>query len=624
MAAIRNVDAEVFVVDNNSVDGSVAMVEAKFPQVKLIANKDNAGFSKANNQAMRLAIGEYVLLLNPDTLVEEDTFEKVVAFMDSHPDAGGLGINMVDGKGNFLPESKRSLPTPEVAFYKIFGLSWLFPGSKRFGRYHLSYLDKNETHEVEVLSGAFMLMRKEALDKVGLLDEDYFMYGEDIDLSYRIILGGYKNYYYPGARIIHYKGESTKKGSLNYVYVFYNAMAIFARKHFSKERAQLFSLLINFAILLRASVSLVNRFVKRISLPILDGTLIYVGLYLLSTYWESAVKAEEGLHYPQEFYYLVLPFYVLIWLVSIHFSGGYDRPIKVSAIIRGSIIGSAIILIGYGLMGEEVRFSRAVILLGSAWVLLVIPLLRMLLHVAKLEGFNLNSEKNKRFLVIGKSDEIIRVESLLKDTFVAPGFIGHYELNDQGDLSRLDEFIRIHKVGEVIFCAKDVPAQRIIDCMTQTNFPEVDFKIAPIESMFLIGSNSINTAGDLYTFGINAISKPTNKRTKRLLDISLSLLLLALSPIVVWFMKSPFGFMRNILMVMLGKRTWVGYVKDQSDAQYFQLPKLADSVLNPMDGLEAGQPDGDGITRLNLMYAKDYRVANDLNIVFKGLRELGR
>ncbi|MGB0368706.1 MAG: glycosyltransferase family 2 protein, partial [Flavobacteriales bacterium] len=342
VVAIKNVESEVFVVDNNSIDGSVAMVEEKFPSVKLIANKENVGFSKANNQAMEIAKGEYVLLLNPDTLVEEDTFERVVSFMDAHQDAGGLGINMVDGKGNFLPESKRSLPTPEVAFYKIFGLSWLFPKSKRFGKYHLTFLSKDETHEIEVLSGAFMLMRKTALDKVGLLDEDYFMYGEDIDLSYRIIQGGFKNYYYHEARIIHYKGESTKKGSLNYVYVFYNAMAIFARKHFSKERAQMFSLLINFAILLRASISLVNRFVKRISLPILDGTLIYAGLFLISNYWEFSVRASEGLHYPKEFFLLVLPFYVLVWLVSMHFSGGYDKPVKLSNLIRGLVAGSAI------------------------------------------------------------------------------------------------------------------------------------------------------------------------------------------------------------------------------------------------------------------------------------------
>lgn len=610
-------------VDNNSVDGSVAMVAAKFPSVILIANKDNVGFSKANNQAMRLAQGEYVLLLNPDTLVEADTFEKVVQFMDEHPDAGGLGINMVDGKGNFLPESKRSLPTPEVAFYKIFGLTWLFPKSKRFGKYHLTYLDKDKTHEIEVLSGAFMLMRKEALDKVGLLDEDYFMYGEDVDLSYRIIKGGYKNYYYPEARIIHYKGESTKKGSLNYVFVFYKAMAIFAKKHFSKESAQMFSLLINFAILLRASISVANRFVKRISIPLLDGGLIYLGLFFVSKYWESSIKVEEGLHYPMEFFLFVLPAYVLIWLVSMHFAGGYDKPVKLSNVVRGLVAGSAVILIGYGLMGEEIRFSRAVILIGSLWALLIVPLVRTLLHLLKVDGFNLNSEKTKRFLVVG-SEEISRVENLLKDTFETPGFIGRYEVESDADLSKLDEYIRIQNIGEVIFCAKDIPAQRIIDCMTQTSFPEVDFKIAPSESMFLIGSNSINTAGDLYAFGMNAISKPTNKRVKRLFDVTLSLLFLGLSPIILWFMKSPVGLFKNIILVLIGKKTWVGYIKDLNADQNFQLPKIANSVLNPQDGLEAGQPDEEGLLRLNMLYAKDYRVANDLNIVIKGFRQLGR
>jgi O-antigen biosynthesis protein len=196
-AAIAGIDTEIFVVDNASVDGSVKMVREKFPEAICIANDDNPGFAKANNQAIRQSKGEYVLLLNPDTIVETDTFAKIIGFMDSHPDAGGLGVKMVDGTGRFLPESKRGLPTPVVAFYKIFGLSRLFPKSKTFNKYHLGYLDKDKTHQVEILAGAFMLMRKSVLDEVGLLDEAFFMYGEDIDLSYRIIKGGYHNYYYP-------------------------------------------------------------------------------------------------------------------------------------------------------------------------------------------------------------------------------------------------------------------------------------------------------------------------------------------------------------------------------------------------------------------------------------------
>ena len=230
--AMQGVEGEVFVVDNNSVDGSLKMLAAKFPKNKMIANKENVGFAKANNQAIRLSKGEYVLLLNPDTVVEDDTFTKTIAFMDSHPDAGGLGVKMVDGKGRFLPESKRGLPTPMTAFYKIFGLSKLFPHSRRFSKYHLGYLDEDEVNPVDILAGAFMLMRRATLDKCGLLDETFFMYGEDIDLSYRITLAGYKNYYFPETRIIHYKGESTKKTSVNYVLVFYKAMEIFANKYF--------------------------------------------------------------------------------------------------------------------------------------------------------------------------------------------------------------------------------------------------------------------------------------------------------------------------------------------------------------------------------------------------------
>ena len=269
--AIKNIPAEVFVVDNSSVDGSVAMLQKKFPEVKLIANEKNVGFSSANNQAIKESKGEYVLLLNPDTVVQEDTFDKTIKFLDENKNAGALGVMMLDGKGNFLPESKRGLPTPSVAFYKVFGLAALFPNSKTFGKYHLGFLDKNKTHEVDVLAGAFMLIRKSVFDKIGLLDETFFMYGEDIDLSYRITQAGYKNYYFSETRIIHYKGESTKKSSVNYVLVFYNAMAIFAKKHFAKNQAKMFSMLIYFAIALRAGIAISKRFIKQIFVPLPDA-----------------------------------------------------------------------------------------------------------------------------------------------------------------------------------------------------------------------------------------------------------------------------------------------------------------------------------------------------------------
>lgn len=285
--AIQTIEAEVFVVDNNSVDGSCPMIREKFPWVNLIESKENLGFSKGNNLALKKAKAEFCLLLNPDTVVEEDTFTKCIHFMRKTPDAGALGVHMIDGRGNFLPESKRALPTPAVSFYKIFGLSNIFPKSRIFGRYHLGYLDENEINEVDILSGAYMFIRKKALEKTGLLDESFFMYGEDIDLSYRIKNAGYKNYYFPQTTIIHYKGESTKKGSINYVLVFYRAMIIFAKKHFSKQNARVFSSLINLAIYFRAFLSIVRRFAGKIYQPLLDFIFIYAGFYFLGPIWEK-------------------------------------------------------------------------------------------------------------------------------------------------------------------------------------------------------------------------------------------------------------------------------------------------------------------------------------------------
>lgn len=254
-------EAEIFVVDNHSQDDSLDYLAPRFPEVRFIANTENVGFARANNQAMELATGQYVLLLNPDTVVAEDTLHEVCQFMDSHPDAGGVGVKMLDGNGRFLPESKRGFPTPWVSFCKIFGLSALFPHSRLFGRYHLKYLSPDECHQIDILSGAFMFMRRATLDKSGLLDESFFMYGEDIDLSYRLVLAGYHNYYLP-TPIIHYKGESTKKGSLRYVRIFYEAMLIFFEKHYP-HYSKGYYLAVKFSIFFRALLAAAHRIVLR-------------------------------------------------------------------------------------------------------------------------------------------------------------------------------------------------------------------------------------------------------------------------------------------------------------------------------------------------------------------------
>ncbi|MDA3890199.1 MAG: glycosyltransferase [Salinivirgaceae bacterium] len=621
LKANQQLNAEIFVVDNNSVDGSCAMVQEKFPNVILIENKINVGFSKANNQAMRIAKGEYFLLLNPDTVVEEDTFDSVVQFMDDTPEAGGLGVKMIDGKGTFLPESKRGLPTPMVAFYKIFGLSSLFPKSKTFSKYHLGYLSNDEIHEIEILAGAFMLMRKTTLNKVGLLDEDYFMYGEDIDLSYRITKGGYKNYYYPETTIIHYKGESTKKGSINYVRVFYNAMIIFARKHFSAGNANLFSLFINLAIYFRAFLALINRFVKQSTIPIIDAAILYSGFLTLSPKWQT-YKFNDLEHFPKEYFLYAIPTYLVIWLLSIFFSGGYERPAKLGKIIRGLLVGTGIILIMYALLPETYRFSRAMLLMGTAWGIMVISVLRTILHFLGFSSYRFNLGRKTRMAIVGDSDEPQRVLEILKQSAPNFDFIGLIHLHETkkhneylGTLDQLEEIVEINKIDELVFCATDIPAQRIIREMLRLEGSGVAYKIAPPESMSIIGSNSIETAGDLYTIDLNNITKQHNLRKKRLFDITISLLLIPFLPILAIALPNRLGIIKNVFSVLFGIKTWVGFYF-RTDVNTLNLPRIKKGILSwALIKIKEGDT-AEKIEKLNLIYAKDYRLRNDLMVLF--------
>lgn len=259
--ALRGIDGEVIVVDNHSRDNSVALVHQAHPEVKVIENLHNLGFSKANNIALRQAKGEYALLLNPDTIVADNTIRDCIAFLDLHPDAGAAGVMMLNADGTVAPESRRGVPTPLTSFYKLSGLCRMFPRSPRFGRYYLGHLPWQTPQQIDIVSGAFCMLRRSVLDKVGLLDEDYFMYGEDIDLSYRILKQGATNWYLPYP-ILHYKGESTQKSSFRYVHVFYQAMLIFFRKHFS-HLGLLVTLPIKTAIWFKALVALVAMLTNR-------------------------------------------------------------------------------------------------------------------------------------------------------------------------------------------------------------------------------------------------------------------------------------------------------------------------------------------------------------------------
>ncbi|MEO7802347.1 MAG: glycosyltransferase family 2 protein [Ginsengibacter sp.] len=251
--ATTNITTEIFVVDNNSTDGSKHYFQGKFPNVIFIWSKENHGFAKANNLALERASGKYVLFINPDVIVGEHTITACLDFFERTAGAGALGVKMLDGSGAFLKESKRGFPSPATSFFKLSGLSNLFPHSQTFSKYYLGHLDENKDHVVDVLAGAFMLVKKEVLDTTGSFDEAFFMYGEDIDLSFRIHQAGFKNHYLSNPAIIHFKGESTQKRSESYVKHFYGAMIIFVHKHYSGFKAKWYTKLIDIIIIIKAA-----------------------------------------------------------------------------------------------------------------------------------------------------------------------------------------------------------------------------------------------------------------------------------------------------------------------------------------------------------------------------------
>ena len=618
LAASKTLKVQVFVVDNNSVDGSVEMVQSKFPQVHLIANKENVGFSRANNQALVISDARYLLLLNPDTVVEEDTFAKVVAFMDEHPEGGGLGVRMVDGKGRFLPESKRGLPTPMVAFYKIFGLSKLFPKSKRFGRYHLGYLSEFDTNEVDVLSGAFMLMRKETLDKVGLLDETFFMYGEDIDLSYRIQLGGFKNYYFPETKIIHYKGESTKKSSVNYVFVFYRAMVIFAKKHFSQNNAKLFSMAIHLAIYLRASISIFRRFIGQISFPAVDLAVSLGGLYLLAEMWKM-----KDILFPEIAMNYLIPSYAFIWMLSGLVFGIYDTGSRYRLIFKSAFFGTIFILTSYALLPKEWQFSRLYILLGSLIYVISFFLIRFSYELLFKGNIGLSKLPKKRFAIIGEEAEFIRVKQLLENTYPQIDSIIGISNQDKfpgsvGVLEQLSEIVSVHKINEVIFSAKSLSSSEIIHWMTQTSAVDLEFKIAQPDTSFLIGSNSIDRAGELYVLNFNSLNHPENKRVKRLIDVVFSGLFILTLPFHIWIFNDKKSLIQGLFSVLIGRKTFVGYTEKETLTK----SKQKQSIIGPFDHLKLSSKEDR--ERFFLIYSRDYTPLFDIRSILRNFRSLDR
>lgn len=583
---------DVFVVDNISVDGTCEMVKKRFPWVSLIENSENVGFSKANNQAIHISNAEYVLLLNPDTVIQEDTFTKCISFADENPKLGGMGVPMFDGSGTYLPESKRGIPTPWASLCRISGLFRLAPKSKNLNNYYAGHLSADENHKIDVLSGAFMWMRKSALDEVGVLDEDFFMYGEDIDLSWRIVKGGWENHYFTGTRIIHYKGESTKKGSLNYVSIFYKAMLIFAAKHFEGSQARSFNFLIRLAIYFRALISVLRRIVTRMTWPLLEGVFLQIGLFLLLNFYANY----SGIQYDPYATNVAMVIYSSVWVFFLWVCGGYDKPWIPRRVMRGIAAGSIVLVACYGLLPEEYRFSRAILILGAIWFSAVVIFGRITLG-----GWRLGAKPKSRLLVAGE-DESRSMKQLLESIELREGISEATHVIRPNEISTIVDVLRVHSIGEIVFSGRDVRSEDIITVLASLVDKTVVCRIAWTDDGYVMGSGG--PGPDPVTELDRAIYGPSARRSKRIFDLFSSFILLLVFPLLFVFKRSD--WIAYSFKVFLGKSTWVGLDGVHKQSR----PSIIYAVENDDDRVKE---------RLNLAYARKYNWFEDLKLVLNAL-----
>jgi O-antigen biosynthesis protein len=622
LKACKNITAEVIVTDNNSSDGSKGFLLPKFPQVNFIWNNDNVGFAKANNQALALAKGEYILFLNPDTIVPEDCFEKCIQFFQVYPQAGALGIHMIDGTGKFLKESKRAFPSPLTSLYKLSGLTKLFPYSKTFAKYHLGHLPENENHEVDVLAGAFMMAPKNILDKTGSFDETFFMYGEDVDLSYRIQQAGYKNYYFAQSSIIHFKGESTKKGSLNYVKMFYSAMSLFVKKHYSGSRAGVFNFLIQVAIFLRATLAVGAKFLQKIGLPALDAASIFTSFWVIKYFWNTYIAKE--INYSPNLLSIAFPVFTIMFLIVSYYTGLYDKGYKQQQLNRSTIIAALVLLSCYALLPEEIRFSRGILVFGIVMAFLVMSLLRHLFIKWNLLNKVQEDEEHRQTIVVASENDFTIVTNLMQKAGMPERVLGRVNNSVTeagtalGSMRQLNHLITMYPVKEIIFCEDGLSFKDIIATVQQLP-ARVRNKFHASGSSSIIGSDSKDISGNYVSVNNKyTINNPVNKRNKALLDVSVAIVFLITLPIHFLMQKKPLLFFKNIFWVLWGKKTWVGYAATEN-----KLPVIKTGVLSSTT-LPAVLNDlpAESLHLSDEWYATSYSASTDIKKILRGYKYL--
>ncbi len=662
--ALQNISHEIFVVDNASVDGSVPYLKKHFPAVKIIENRENVGFASANNQALRKVKGEYVVVINPDTVVQEDTFRKLLEFFEDTPDASVATCKIINPDGTFSVDCRHSIPTPSIALWKVLGLHKLFPKSRTFGQYNLTFLDPNRIYTVPAISGSFMMMQKKVLDKVGLFDEQFFMYCEDIDLCHRINRKNFKIYYVPTTQLIHYKGESTKKDNLDYVRTFNRSLYQFFQKYYAPGSIFLFRRLVEIGIFLRGIFIYLKNFLK-IHFPLLLDTLI-LNLTILFSFF-IRLELKQGFFwadYFRQYWVINLIASILFFTISFYLDIYPTHRFSIQSIIKANII-TFILLAFLTFFLKQFAFSRMVVLMTFALSPLLMLLWRTILR-RYYQGDKTVLGKDlfsKPTVVVGNGEDVkVLYEKLQARRDIDYELIGwvfvdekHLKENTDdrkllGVLKDLKEIIRIHRVRQVIFSAHSISYEQILKTMSGVSSPAVEYKMVPSNLDVIIGKSHIERLDDYPLLDIDySIGKKFNRLLKRLLDIAISfpLLLLTLPVYLVYFflnrkklkaysLRYPGGNhitvrrykagntrsrANNWLMlwdVLRGKFSLVGapleyFQQDSGSPDYFYKPGLTGLVQLNRDKLTSG----DDAEKYHLFYLKNQSVLLDLEIILK-------
>ncbi|MFC1693724.1 glycosyltransferase [Candidatus Latescibacterota bacterium] len=489
--AIRDLDVEVFVVDNASHDDSAAMVKRKYPWVNLIENDTNLGFARANNQALVRAKGSYVLLLNPDTVLRTDTLTTMVDFLDNHSEAGAAGCKVINPDGSLQLACRRGFPTPDVAFYKLTGLSGLFPKSKTFGAYNLTYLDPDAIAEVDAVSGSFMMLRKEALDQVGLLDESFFMYGEDLDICYRIKQAGWKIYYVHDTEIIHFKGESTKTvSSLKSIRDFYTAMHIFVDKHYAgRSKRTLPQWLLIFGIYARMGWVYGLNVLKKAKQPLIDLILLNISLNI-GILLRFGARLENAPDYSRLEWITIFIVYSVLYMLTFYFVGMYHRHRNnPERALLGIFVGFLFNVFIVNFI-KEYNFSR--IASFYCWGLnsILISGWRFVYQLLQADGAGTS---RSRAVVVGKISEAVTLNRVLSESgSYSFDIVGCVEISKNairgretegihilGLVDELRDIIEEYSVDVVIMIGSHIPFSKILSVKNGFGVMRPEFKLVP-------------------------------------------------------------------------------------------------------------------------------------------------